>query len=153
LRAVGGLVGRTRRFGNVSFDRVNYWYSVGSIARALHESARKQRVSSAAFHPCVDRPLGPRSCQTVAIYPEFHFSKLYRLKFYFWVILPVLSLRTVSYAPNSPGVLVVTGMMADSCKYALLFHSRPHLSTREVLVYRIGRDRCYPPSSAKILSR
>jgi hypothetical protein len=53
------------------FGHVNCYYSIGSIARALHESGRKQRVSFAAFHRCADRPLGPRSCQTVAIYPEF----------------------------------------------------------------------------------
>ena len=73
MRAVRGLAGRIRRFRapSMPFDRVYCWSTVGSIARALHESARKQRVSFAAFHRCADRPLGPRSCQTVAIYPEF----------------------------------------------------------------------------------
>ena len=55
----------------MAFDRVYCCWAAGIIARALHESARKQRVSFPAFHRCADRPLGPRSCQTVAIYPEF----------------------------------------------------------------------------------
>jgi hypothetical protein len=55
----------------MAFDHIYCWWAEGIIARVLHESARKQRVSFAAFHRCADRPLGPRSCQTVAIYPEF----------------------------------------------------------------------------------